>query len=71
VKIVKGKVAPKRVPPNVRYPWATLKVDEAITVDPVDAHRAACAAANFKRRHPGWDYATQTTPNDFWIWRIK
>jgi hypothetical protein len=57
---------------NRRYPFAEMAVGEYFQAPAIEAASIGSAAKIWKRRHPGWNYLTQTdSPNDvFRIWRI-
>jgi hypothetical protein len=76
MKIERGvKLPPARAARNEVYPWAKMRLGDSFTV-PIDMEtrrRVQSAASIYKKRHPGWDYATRLEPENkcMRIWRIK
>lgn len=56
-----------------RYPFGRLKVGQSFTVPTERVQLARMAAAWWKRRHPGWDYASRfyRAEGIVRIWRTK
>ena len=66
------KVPPKRQ--SEVYPWSTMRIGDSFTV-PIDLEtrrRTQVAASTYKRRHPGWCYATRLERGNrvMRVWRI-
>jgi hypothetical protein len=66
----------KMPPPrrNEVYSWSTMRIGDSFTVD-IDLEtrrRAQVAASTYKRRHPGWRYATRLEHENgvMRVWRI-
>ena len=53
------------------YPFASLAIGDSFTVPVIDALKARLSAAQRKRLHPGWDYASRTEGDVVRIWRIS
>lgn len=53
------------------YPFAAMPIGGSFAASPDEADKISCAARAWKRRHPGWNYRTQKTPNEFRLWRIE
>lgn len=53
-----------------KYPFAEMPVGGSFGVDPSMAAKVATAVRIWKSRHPGWDYRTRKTAEEFRVWRI-
>ena len=66
-----------KLPPKRQYEvyrWSTMRIGDSFTV-PMDLEtrrRVQIAASTYKRRHPGWKYATRLEPENgvMRVWRI-
>lgn len=56
------------IPDVIQYPFARMRVGISFT-RPVEATAAVKnAASRYKRKHPGWDYKTQTQDTEIRVW---
>ncbi len=55
---------------GAKYPFATMPVGASVLVPKADGARICSAAKQWKARHPGWDYRSQTTDDGTRLWRV-
>lgn len=53
------------------YPFGEMPVGGSFAASPGLAEKIASAAQKWKERHPGWDYRTRKTSQEFRVWRIS
>ena len=62
---------PDAVPAQYRkYPFLTMKIGQSFVVPREHADKLTKAAAAWKRRHAGWNYAIRRDPKGVRLWRV-
>lgn len=81
-RVIRAKIAQTmergvRLPPQRRYEvynWSSMRIGDFFTVkgDLEARRRAQTAASTYKKRHPGWTYATRLEGRDLMrVWRLS
>jgi hypothetical protein len=52
-----------------RYPWSSMSVGQSFFIEGAMAQSVRETAAQYKRRHPGWDYTTRREGAGLRVWR--
>ena len=72
MKIEKNIPLPEPARGKLKWPWPDMEVGDSIKVDPERYKRAQLSAQQWKRNHPGFNYATRKLPNgERRIWRVE
>jgi hypothetical protein len=60
---------PTNAPQYVKYPFADMPVGASFLLPRSERLKVSGAAANWKKRHPGWDYTSRTSEEGLRFWR--
>ena len=69
-KIEKGVRRPEHFEHNMKYPWATMQVDDSVLIDDGNQHHIQKSLWSFRTTHrPTWRFSTAKERGGVRVWR--